>query len=107
MERHGAVIRLRPEKTEEYLALHASVWPDIQQKMFECNIRNYTIFYRDGWLFNYYEYIGDDHAADMERIAADPLTQKWWELCMPCQEPVADRAPGEWWASMPEAYHQD
>lgn len=107
MERHGAVIRLRPEKTEEYLTLHASVWPEIQQKMFECNIRNYTIFYRDGWLFNYYEYIGDDHAADMERIAADPLTQKWWELCMPCQEPVADRAAGEWWAAMSEAYHQD
>lgn len=107
MERHGAVIRLRSDKAEEYLALHASVWPEIQEKMVECNIRNYTIFHRDGWLFNYYEYVGEDHAADMERIAADRVTQKWWALCMPCQEPLANRAVGEWWASMPEVYHQD
>ncbi len=107
MERHGSVIRLRPEKTEEYLTLHTSVWPEIRRTMYENNIRNYTIFYRDGWLFNYYEYIGNDHATDINRIVADPITQKWWDLCMPCQEPVADRAPGEWWASMSEAYHQD
>ena len=32
-----------------------------------CNIRNYTIFYREGVLFAYFEYHGEDFAADMAR----------------------------------------
>jgi L-rhamnose mutarotase len=40
-------------------------------------------------------------------MAADPTTQRWWSLCEPCQEPLEDRAPGEWWASMAEVFHVD
>jgi len=40
-------------------------------------------------------------------MAADPTTQKWWELCEPCQVPLANRAPGEWWADMEEVFHLD
>lgn len=29
MERHGAVIRVRPEKLEEYKRYHAKVWPEV------------------------------------------------------------------------------
>ena len=38
----------------------------------ECNIRNYSIYYRDGYLFSYYEYVGDDYEADMAKMAARP-----------------------------------
>jgi L-rhamnose mutarotase len=43
MERHGMVIKLRPEKVDEYVKLHADTWPDVLQKITECNIRNYSI----------------------------------------------------------------
>jgi L-rhamnose mutarotase len=43
----------------------------------------------------------------MAKMAADPKTQAWWTLCEPCQQPLADRAPGEWWAAMEEVFHQD
>jgi len=71
---------------------------------------NYSIFLRklpDGgyYLFSYFEYTGTDFAADCDRMAADPVTQKWWSVCMPCQEPFADRAEGEWWAGMKEIFH--
>ena len=42
------------------------------------NIRNYTIFLRDGVLFSYFEYIGTDYEADMAAMAADDQTQRWW-----------------------------
>ena len=71
----------------------------------ECNIRNYSIFYRDGYLFSYLEYVGDDFEADMAKMAADPVTQEWWKETDPCQEPVDSAAPGEWWADMEEVYH--
>ncbi|MDY0032257.1 MAG: L-rhamnose mutarotase, partial [FCB group bacterium] len=45
--------------------------------------------------------------ADCARMAADPLTQEWWDLCKPCQIPLANRAEGEWWADMEEVFHCD
>jgi L-rhamnose mutarotase len=105
--RYGSVIRLRPEKLQEYKELHAAVWPEVLQMISQCNIRNYSIYYRDGYLFSYFEYTGDDFEADMAKMAADPTTQKWWDVCKPCQEPLETRAPGEWWANMEEVFHLD
>lgn len=112
MKRYGSVIGLRPEKLEEYKRLHAAVWPGVLRMIRECHIRNYSIYLRtlgDGrpWLFSCYEYTGDDYAADMAKMAADPETQRWWSVCMPCQQPLDDRAEGEWWADMEEVFHQD
>ena len=105
MKRYGSVIRLRPEKKEEYIKLHETVWPGVLKTIFDCNIRNYSIFYREGWLFSYYEYIGNDYEADMKKMAADPVTQKWWKLCEPCQQPLESCQNEEWWAEMEEVFH--
>ncbi len=112
MKRYGSVIRVRPERLEEYVRLHAAVWPGVLKTICDCHIRNYSIYLRrlpDGghYLFSYYEYLGDDFAADMARMAADPLTQQWWAACKPCQDPLPDRAEGEWWAAMEEVFHQE
>ncbi|MCU0625460.1 MAG: L-rhamnose mutarotase [Gemmatimonadaceae bacterium] len=101
------MIRLRPEHEAEYRRLHAAVWPDVLATIRDCRIRNYTIYLKDGWLFSHYEYHGDDHAADQARMAADPVTQRWWQLTAPCQEPLPTRGEGEWWASMEELFHAD
>ena len=106
------VIGLRDEKVEEYNELHAAVWPQVLKTIKECSIQNYSIYLRrlpDGrrYLFSYFEYTGDDFAADMAKMAADPTTQRWWDVCKPCHQPLDDRAEGEWWASMEEVYHLD
>jgi L-rhamnose mutarotase len=112
MKRYGSVIGLKAEKLDEYKRLHAAVWPDVLRTLRQANIRNYSIYLRrmpDGklYLFSYFEYVGDDFAADMARIAADPATQRWWKCTDPCQEPLPDRTAGEWWASMEEVFHAD
>ena len=112
MKRYGSVIMLRPEKLQEYVQLHAAVWPGVLQMIKACHIRNYSIYLRklaDGrhYLFSYFEYTGSDLAADLAKMAADPTTQKWWAVCEPCQEPLPDRAPKEWWAGMDEVFHLD
>ena len=58
-------------------------------------------------LVSYLEYFGEDFAGDMAKMAADPITQKWWDVCKPCQEPLANRAEGQWWADMEEVFHCD
>ena len=77
MKRFGSVVRLRPEKQAEYRRLHAEVWPEVLDRITRSNIRNFSIFLRDGLLFFYMEYVGSDHESDMEAIAQDPRTREW------------------------------
>jgi L-rhamnose mutarotase len=58
MQRHGAVIGVKLDRLEEYKRYHAEVWPEVLDMIHQCNIRNYSIFYKDGQLFSYFEYIG-------------------------------------------------
>ena len=107
MIRHGQLIGARPERLADYKRHHAKVWPDILAMITACNIRNYSIYLKDGLLFAYFEYVGSDYDADMAKMAADPRTQEWWAIMKPMQKPLDTRAPGEWWAEMEEVFHID
>jgi len=108
MRRFGWMGRVKPEKYEEYKRLHADVWPDVLEIITACNLRNYSIYYRDGMLFTYVAYVGEDFEADMARMGAEPKTQEWWSVCVPCLEPVEeDGAAAGVWADMDEIFHLD
>jgi L-rhamnose mutarotase len=107
MKRYGEVIKVKPEKLEEYKKLHANPWPEINQMLSKCNMTNYSVFYKDGYLFSYFEYVGEDFKADMEKMKESSFMHKWWEVCNPCQIPLESRDEGEWWAKMEEVYHLD
>lgn len=110
MQRHAWVIRLHDDKIDEYVRLHAAVWPGVLQRLRDCHISNYSIYLRqldDGghYLFSYLEYTGKDFTADMAIMAADPETQRWWTHCRPCQQPLRNAAPGDWWSPLQEVFH--
>ena len=107
IRRIAAVIRLRTEHEVEYRRLHADVWPSVLATLRRVGVRNYSIFLRDGLLFSYLEYTGDDWTAAQAEIAADPETQRWWRLTDPMQEPLTTAAEGEWWAPAEEVFHLD
>ncbi|WP_412104332.1 L-rhamnose mutarotase [Streptomyces europaeiscabiei] len=93
-QRNAGTVRLRPEHRDLYLRLHSKVWPGVEAALRAANIRNYSIVLREDTLFGYFEYHGDDFEADMAAIGADTVTQAWWELTGPCQEPWADTGTG-------------
>src|ERR1700739_710474 len=105
--RVASVIRLRPEHEDAYRELHAAAWPEVLATLTRANVRNYSIFLRDGLLFRYLEYTGDAHAADMAAIAADEATRRWWQLTDPCQQPVDSAAEGGGGAPPEEGLHRD
>ncbi|MEM9578155.1 MAG: L-rhamnose mutarotase [Pseudomonadota bacterium] len=109
MQRMGMVIKLEADKIAEYKDLHAEVWPGVLEMISACNIRNYSIYLKEpeNLLFGYWEYHGTDFDADAAKMAADPETQRWWDVCMPCQIPFETRKEGEWWAMMDEVFHLD
>jgi L-rhamnose mutarotase len=105
VQRIASVIRLRPEKESDYRALHADAWPGVLDALRAAHMTNYSIFLRDGFLFSYLEYTGDDYAADLARVAQDETTQRWWRLTDPCQEALDTAADGERWAPAEEVFH--
>jgi L-rhamnose mutarotase len=70
----------------------------------DCNIRHYSINQRDGYLFSFHEYVGEDYEAGMAKMAVDPATQRWREFCERCREPLQTRVEGEWWAKVGESF---
>ena len=76
------VIEVKADRLEEYKAIHADSHPGVRDLLSAVHIRNFSIFlnpFPDGklYLFGYYEYIGDDYAADMEKLNAEPRIIKW------------------------------
>lgn len=110
--RYGMVTGLKPEKIEQYKKLHASPWPEVQKRISECNIHNYSIYLQkiedQYFLFSYFEYTGSDFNADMQKMASDTATQRWWKETDPCQMPLQEAlAKHQIWTSMEEVFHQD
>ena len=90
MRRFGQVLGLDRARLAEYRRHHAKIWPEIAGAIRAAGIRNYSIYYRDGLLFGYFEYHGPDaeYAARMDALARAPRMR-------------------EWWATMEEVFHQD
>lgn len=110
--RIGMVTGLRPEKIAYYKELHANTWEGVLKKIKECNIRNYSIYFKKiddkYYLFSYYEYIGENYEEDMKKIASDTTTQRWWRETDPCQQPLPEAAAeGKIWTSMEEVFHAE
>ena len=98
VKRFGQVIKVKPECLAEYKKWHANPMPGVNEMIKEC---------RGDYLFTYFEYEGEDFDKDMEKMAADPATQKWWDVVKPLMQPLEDRAEGEFWSDMEEIYHLD
>jgi L-rhamnose mutarotase len=99
MVRFGQLGKLKKDKIEEYIELHAATWPGVLKTITECNLQNYSIFIEDDVVFGYYEYTGSDYEADMAKMAADPLNKEWWGHTRPCFT--------KYHADKPEAFYTD
>jgi L-rhamnose mutarotase len=107
LRRFAQIMQLLPEHEAAYVRYHEQVWPAVLQTIADCNITNHSIFLRNGTLFSYFEYHGDDYAADVRKMAACPMTERWWRIMDPMQMPMDDAKPGEKWSQMQEVFHFD
>lgn len=96
VQRFGSVTRLKGDAREEYLRLHSDVWPEVRDLIRRHGIVNHSIFLKGDLLFRYYEYVGSDHARDMQLMGADPVTKRWLALTDPCQESLVGPSNGPW-----------
>ncbi|MCW8113874.1 L-rhamnose mutarotase [Yersinia intermedia] len=107
VRRFGCIVKVRPEKLDYYKQLHANPWPEVNAMIKECNLHNFSIYYKNGLLFSYLEYIGDDYELDQNKMAAHLETQEWWRETAPCQMTIEGEPEGTLWVEMEEIYHLD
>lgn len=112
VERYGMVIRLKKEKMDYYKQLHANPWQGVLDQIDKCHLRNFSIWLcelkpEEYYLFSYFEYDGDDLAADFARMGEDAETQRWWKETDPCQTPIDTALKKEHWVMMEEVFFHD
>jgi L-rhamnose mutarotase len=91
-QRVAFVLRVRPERIDEYVAAHANVWPEMLEALRNAGIRNYSIFRDGNQVFGYFE--TDDVAAAGEYMAAQEVSQRWQDAMADLlEERVPDAGP--------------
>ncbi len=103
----GQIGKLKPEKVQEYMELHANPWPEVLKTIQNCNLRNYSIFLHGTTVFSYFEYVGTDYEADMAKMDADPITLKWWTHTKPCFEKFSISPESEFYHDMKQIFYYD
>ena len=89
-QRSAFVLRVRPERVDDYLDAHREVWPEMLDALRHAGIRNYTIYRAGNEVFGYFE------SDDLERAAAYLATQEVstrWQDAM--AELLEERVPDE------------
>jgi L-rhamnose mutarotase len=91
-ERTAFVLRVRPDKIEEYIRAHRHVWPEMLDALRAAGIRNYTIFRNGDRMFGYFE--ADDLAAAGHHLAQQDVSTRWQDaMAELLMERVPDGGP--------------
>lgn len=91
-QRTAFVLRVRPDKIEEYVAAHRAVWPEMLDALRAAGIRNYTIFRDGSQMFGYFE--ADDLQAAGEYLAQHDVSARWQDAMADLLEQrVPDQGP--------------
>src|SRR5437588_9670759 len=82
MQRVGFVLKVRPDRFEEYKGTHKNVWPEMQQALREAGWTNYTLFARgDGTLFGYLE--TEDFQKSLAEMEKREVNARWQAAMAP------------------------
>jgi L-rhamnose mutarotase len=91
-QRLGFVLRVKPDRVDEYVLAHREVWPDMLEALKNAGIRNYTIFRAGNEMFGYFE--TDDLARAETYLAAEEVNARWQDAMADLlEERVQDEGP--------------
>jgi L-rhamnose mutarotase len=91
-QRTAFVLRVRPDKIEEYVDAHRAVWPEMLDALRAAGIRNYTIFRDGNQMFGYFE--ADDLEATARYLARQNVSTRWQDdMADLLEQRVPDQGP--------------
>ncbi|CAA9564672.1 MAG: hypothetical protein AVDCRST_MAG87-1851 [uncultured Thermomicrobiales bacterium] len=93
MQRVAFRLRVKPERLDEYIALHAAVWPELLSDLTAAGYRNYSIFADGPDLFGYLEC--DDWDAAGAAMSSSDANRRWQVWMSEFLETPVDPAAGQ------------
>ena len=100
------LLRVRPERADEYRARHAAVWPEMLEALRQTGWRNYSIFLADdGTAVGYLEC--EDFAACQAAMQETAVNARWQSEMAPFFDLDAGTAPDAAMTPLPEIFHLD
>lgn len=106
MERIGFVLKVKPERLEEYKRRHKDVWPEMRAALQETGWHNYSLFLKeDGTLFGYLE--TPDFNRALAGMAEKDTNTRWQAEMAPFFESLDGRRPDEGMLRLDEIFHLD
>jgi len=104
MERVCFLLKVKPERLDEYKRRHESVWPEMGEALRETGWRNYSLFLRaDGLLVGYLE--TDDFSEALRAMAMRDVNERWQRQMAPFFEALDGRRPDEGMLRLEEIFH--
>ncbi len=92
MKRVGFVLKVRPDKIDEYRELHKAVWPEMLDALRRHGWHRYSIFMcGNGLLFGYFE-TPESFQAALDGMSNEEVNRKWQALVAPYIEDVVEAA---------------
>ncbi|MCW2881722.1 MAG: L-rhamnose mutarotase [Sphaerisporangium sp.] len=106
MKRLCFLLKVRPERLEEYRRRHEAVWPDMLGALRAAGWHNYSLFLReDGLLVGYLE--TPDFDAALAAMAVTDVNARWQAEMAPFFEELDGRRPDEGMFTLDEVFHLD
>ncbi len=107
MKRIGFLLKVRPEKIEEYKQFHKAVWPEMLDALRRTGWHNYSIFAReDGLLFGYFE-TPDSFRAALDSMSHEEINGKWQDFMAPYFENLSGAHADASMVELEEVFHLD
>jgi L-rhamnose mutarotase len=104
MERVCFVLKVRPDRIEEYKRRHAAVWAEMREALSDSGWRNYSLFLRpDGLLVGYLETA--DFAKALTQMAERDVNARWQASMAHFFEELDGRRPDEGMFRLEEIFH--
>ena len=104
MERVCFLLKVKPERLEEYKRRHREVWPDMLEALRTTGWHNYSLFLReDGLLVGYLE--TPDFEAALAGMAVLEVHERWQQEMAPFFEALEGRRPDEGLLILEEVFH--
>ena len=107
MNRVGFLLKVKPDRIEEYKKHHKNVWPEMREALRRQGWHNYSLFLReDGLLFGYFE---TPESFDAARAGMDgeAINGRWQALMSPFFESPEGAHPDKMMVELQEIFHVD
>lgn len=105
MKRIGFLLKVKPERLDEYKAHHRAVWPEMQDALRRTGWHNYSLFLReDGLLFGYFE-TPESLQAAQAGMAKEEINARWQAMMTPFFESLGSLKPDEGMMELEEIFH--